>query len=146
MSSRAERDRAYRERNKVAVYARQAQWRAANAEHLKTREAKRRLEKRAMCLVATCRTRAQRRGIEFDLDTHVGALQARIDAGRCEVTGWPFSLSPGRNYDSPSLDRIDAKRGYVYDNTRVVLNLVNVAMGDWGENVLANVMRSWLSR
>lgn len=109
-------------------------------------EAKRRLEKRAMCLIATTRTRARKRGLDFDLHSHVAELQARIDMGVCELTGEPFDLSPGRKFNSPSLDRIDPRCGYTYDNVRVVLNLVNAALGDWGGDTLRAVMLRWLSR
>jgi hypothetical protein len=48
-SQRAEYDRAYRERAGVARKAKQAEWRAENAEHLKVRCTNRRIKKRAMC-------------------------------------------------------------------------------------------------
>lgn len=105
----------------------------------------RRLEKRAMCLVATTRTRARKRGLAFDLSEHVAELQARIDLGVCELTGYPFDLSPGRKFNSPSFDRINPSEGYSYDNVRVVLNLVNAALGDWGEETLRDVMGKWLA-
>lgn len=55
-------------------------------------------------------------------------------------------MSPGRKFNSPSLDRIDPSGGYTYDNVRVVLHLVNQALGDWGVETLSTVMRRWLSR
>jgi hypothetical protein len=119
-------------------------WKKNNKGRLLATEAKRRLEKRAMCLVATVRIRARKRSITFDLDEHVPELQERINAGRCELTGVPFDLAPGRKYNSPSLDRINPKGGYVYDNVRVVLNCVNAALGDWGEDILRSVMEAWL--
>lgn len=117
---------------------------AMNQERLAARGAQRRLEQRASCLIATTRTRSRKRGFAFDLDEHRLELQARVDHGLCELTGEPFDLSPGRKFNSPSIDRIDPRRGYTYDNVRIVLNLVNVALGDWGETVLADVMRRWL--
>ena len=121
-----------------------AEWSAANRDKKRASEAKRRLERRASCLVATARTRARKRGLDFDLDQHIGTLQARINAGKCELTGQPFDLSPGRKWSSPSVDRIDPKRGYTIDNVRIILNLVNTALGDWGEDVLRQVMTAWL--
>lgn len=118
-------------------------WKQANQEKVLAREAKRRLEKRAVVLVATTRTRARNRGLEFDLDQHITEIQQRIDAGRCEVTGEPFDLSPGRKFSSPSIDRLDCKRGYTYDNIRIVINLANAAMGDWGEKTLREVVVRW---
>ena len=121
-----------------------AAWILANREAKHESEARRRIEKRAMCLVATTRTRARKRGLAFDLDQHVAELQARIDRGVCELTGVAFDWAPGRKFNSPSFDRINPREGYTYDNVRVVLNLANAAMGDWGEVVLAQVMSVWL--
>jgi hypothetical protein len=123
-----------------------ARYAAANRERLAEAGAEFRLRRRASCLIATTRTRARKRGLAFDLDQHRADIQARIDRGACELTGEPFDLSPGRKFNSPSLDRINPARGYTHDNVRVVLNLVNAALGDWGEATLADVMRRWLLR
>jgi hypothetical protein len=120
-------------------------YRSQNKERLDEREAKRRLEKRAQCMIATVRTRCKRKGIEFGLDSYVAEIQARVDKGRCELTGYPFSLEPGKPFNTPSIDRIDPSNGYIYDNIRIVLHLVNCAMGDWGERILQDVMERWLS-
>lgn len=121
-------------------------WAAENRDHILAKEAKRRLEKRGQCMVATVRTRARLKGYEFDLDQHVADVQARLDVGVCELTGQPFDFSPGRKFNSPSIDRKDPNRGYTYDNIRIVLNVINVAMGDWGEEVLAQVVQQWIIR
>jgi hypothetical protein len=61
-------------------------------------------------------------------------------AGRCEVTGIEFARSEsGRSPWAPSLDRIDAKRGYTADNVRLVCLLVNQALGEWGDGPLRTV-------
>lgn len=139
---------AYRRRPEVVARTRKYMhdWAIANADKRAASEAKRRRYKRAMCLIATARTRARKRGIEFDLHQHVADIQNRIDVGVCEITGVKFDLSPGRKFNSPSLDRINPKLGYVHSNVRVVLNLMNAAMGDWGEEVLRSVMHVWNSR
>ena len=141
-------DRAYTSKPEVKEKRKEAyrKWKDLNRDRLLEREAKRRLEKRAKVLVATVRTRARKRGLEFDLDEHVQDLQRRVDMGVCEVTGQPFDLSPGRKYNSPSLDRIDPSKGYTHRNVRIVLNLVNAAMGDWGEEVLFRVMSDWVGK
>ncbi len=87
-----------------------------------------------------------RKGIPFDLWGHLPALQARIDAGKCEVTGLPFNLEGGRTWDSPSLDRIDPQSGYVFSNVRVVCHGVNSAMGDWGEQQLIRMAQAILEQ
>lgn len=118
-------------------------WAANNREYLRSKAAQRRLEKRAESLVANCRTRARRRDLAFDLDGMVADIQGRIDRGLCEVTGAEFDLSPGRKWNSPSIDRIDAKRGYLPDNVRVVCQAMNLAMGDWGEGPVWQMFQSW---
>lgn len=120
-------------------------WSLKNKDHLARREAKRRLEKRGQCLIANCRTRARKRGIKYDLDGEVAEIQRRIDVGRCEITGVPFDLSPGKKWNSPSIDRIDPIMGYVPGNVRVVCQAMNVAMGDWGEGPVWEMFQSWLA-
>ena len=120
-----------------------ARWRDNNRDHLRQREQRRKMEKRAQCAIAHARIRARRRGLPFDLDQHADEIQARIDAGRCEMTGLPFNLHGGRTWDSPSIDRIVPAEGYVIGNIRVILHAMNAALGDWGESVLRQVVEAW---
>ena len=83
------------------------------------------------------------------MDGFLPEFQARIDAGFCELTGYPFDLTPAeekgsRRFNGPSLDRIDSKKGYTRDNVRVVLNIVNYGLNIWSEDVLREVMSHWL--
>ena len=66
-------------------------------------------------------------------------------AGKCEISGIPFSekgVQWYRNPWSPSLDRIDSKKGYTPDNVRIVLCAVNAAMNEWGEDVFRLIAKS----
>lgn len=138
----------------VKKAARDAQinaWGKAHPENKAKSFAKYRLTRRGAALVAQVKKRAKLKGWDFDLDPHIPEIQRRIDAGVCEVTGYPFDLTPPENgftrrFNTPSLDRINPKRGYTYDNVRVVLCLVNVAICDWGDDVLREVMTHWLMR
>jgi len=128
--------------HKKAVY--QA-WALKNRDHLLRREKKRQLTKRAQCLVSYARKRARDHGHAFNLDSFVSDIQARIDAGKCELTGIPFTLDCGKRWDSPSLDRIDPAKGYIMVNVRVILHAMNAALGNWGEATLlamVSAMRS----
>lgn len=129
-----------REKRNAAIAA----WCANNAEHRAAKEATRRLVKRAQCLIASARTRARKKGLIFGLDDFEADLQRRIDAGFCEITGVPFDLSPGRKFNSPSLDRINPSDGYVPENIRVVCHAMNAAMGDWGDLPVWQMFVSWL--
>lgn len=67
-------------------------------------------------LLADARRRAHRRKIAFDITI------ADIDVPkRCPIFGAKLIWNAGRRRaDSPSLDRIDASRGYVRDNVWVI--------------------------
>lgn len=60
--------------------------------------------------------------------------------GCCAVSGLPFSSGKNAAWRIqpfyPSLDRIDSKVGYTKDNVRLVCAAVNLALNDWGEDVL----------
>lgn len=102
--------------------------------------------KRADRLVNQARLRANKSGIPYDLDAHRPAIRARFDKGHCEMTGIPFVIQNGRSAYGPSIDRIDPKKGYVYTNIRIVLDIMNVAMNAFGEETLRDVMSEWLKR
>jgi hypothetical protein len=125
--------------------AKSAQWRDKNRDYLRAKSKQRRLEKRAMCLVAAARVRARKKGIRFSLtSSDVQRLQDVIDRGRCELTGVRFSLEQGRCATNPSLDRIIPSAGYVQGNVRVVCQAMNLGMGDWGENILLEIVMAWI--
>lgn len=126
-----------------------SEWGKANRESKNRSWAKWRMTKRASSILASIKRRAARKGLEYDLDGFVHEFQARIDAGFCELTGYPFDLTPAdekgsRRFNGPSLDRIDPKKGYTRDNVRVVLNIVNYGLNIWSEDVLREVMSHWL--
>lgn len=98
-------------------------------------------------LFVQSRKNAKARGHAFDLTPdHFRALLARAD-GACMLTGIPFDLdlkvgaSDKRPY-APSLDRIDARRGYEPGNVRLVCVAVNLAMNRWGLPVLERIGRA----
>lgn len=99
-------------------------------------------------IVAECRRRSAKKGFPFDLDQHVEEIEARIQAGTCEMTGLPFELHARRKgvWNSPSIDRIEPAVGYLYHNIRVICFVMNAAMHDWGEERLRLVMQTWLGR
>ncbi len=95
-------------------------------------------------LLSLIRNRARKAGLAYDLDDHRPAIRARFDRGVCEMTGIAFVIQNGRHWASPSIDRIDPKKGYVYSNVRIVLDMMNVAMNAYGEDTLRHVMSTWL--
>lgn len=90
------------------------------------------------------------RGLAFKLDIpQMRALIARA-GGRCEVSGIPFD--EGRQSHStwkpfaPSLDRILSSASYDMENCRLVCCAVNIAMGNWGEDVLWTIALAMAAR
>jgi len=61
-------------------------------------------------------------------------LQTRLETGVCEFSGIPFSKRKDKAF-TPSLDRIDSKKGYTYDNVRIVCFIFNVSFMNWGDQL-----------
>jgi hypothetical protein len=91
------------------------------------------LKGRATHMLNNARSRAKRKGYEFDLD-HDFILQ-KLSKGVCEVTGLPFvfKLNGGKGHKtnsfSPSLERKDNSKGYTKDNVQIVCWIYNRAKG-----------------
>jgi hypothetical protein len=64
----------------------------------------------------------------------------------CAVSGLPFDISQldgvVRRPFAPSIDRIDGVLGYTKDNCRIVCCAVNLALNDFGENILWDIATS----
>lgn len=92
------------------------------------------------------KSRAGTRGIEHSLTLEAVIAAYDAQAGACAVTGIPFDISERLESEegwkrpySPSIDRIDSRRGYTAENTRLVCSAVNNAMGSWGEAVFIHL-------
>lgn len=106
----------------------------------------RELRRRWKYLIHYAHDRARKKGLPFDLLDHQDAIRFRVEAGACELTGLPFNAGKqGRAWDSPSIDRIEPQKGYVYGNIRVILYGLNEALSDHGEEVLRK-MTEYLHR
>ncbi len=143
---RADISKAYRAANPDKIRANFQQWKDRNPDRIRARSAERHLTKRAQSLIAHARTRARRKSLPFDLDDLAATqdIERRVNLGRCELTGLPFDFTPGRTFASPSLDRRNPVLGYTWANVRVVCHGINVAMGDWGEDVMSLVIIRYL--
>lgn len=104
-------------------------------------------EARAKTLHNACLKRAQKRGLPFDLTLEW--LTEKIKSGICEATGLAFDFGPppnGWNYNpkGPSVDQIDAGGGYTISNCRIVLVAFNNAVGQYGDDLYAEVATAFL--
>jgi len=82
------------------------------------------------------RSRAREAGFPCAIDAHDIDKLLVDQHWRCAVTGVDLvSPQPGTTRDpfGPSLDRIVPAMGYVVGNVRIVCNMVNFAMNEWGE-------------
>lgn len=70
--------------------------------------------------------------------------------GKCEISGIPFSLNLFGTSKTPpfgmSLDRKDSSRPYTLENCRIVCLAVNLAMREWGEDVMVKIGKAMLLR
>jgi len=97
-------------------------------------------------MIRAAKHRAKKNWLSFDLDDYRMEIRQRLSTGVCEMTGLPFCADGPRNWDSPSIDRINPEKGYVYGNIRLIVWALNSAFGHWGEDKFAIVARAWLER
>lgn len=133
----------FRDENKESLSRKRAARSAKQAAYRKEYNATHRGE----ILLREAGRRAKRRGLQFDLDQHEEAIIKRVNTARCEMTGLPLCLRNTKIFwDSPSLHRVEPKKGYVITNVKVVCFLMNSALGSWGEPILKKVMAAWSSK
>jgi len=93
----------------------------------------------AVYVVDQAKYRANRGGFPFGITAH-DLDKLFVDQGwRCAVSGSLF-VAPGtkvnqwhRHPFGPSVDRIVPNLGYMPGNIRIVTNMVNAALSNWGE-------------
>lgn len=100
--------------------------------------------------VAHSRHRARKSGIPHTIDSHdIERLLVDQD-WRCAISGLPLDAprngTKKRTPFGPSLDRIRPALGYVPGNLRILCNVVNFAINEWGEEAFYRVARAMIER
>lgn len=91
---------------------------------------------------AGAKARAKKSGVAYSIDSRYIETLLVDNEWRCAVSGHPLSYGVANmkflvDPFGPSLDRIVPELGYVPGNVRVVCNIANAAMNEWGlENLL----------
>lgn len=104
---------------------------------------------KAGVLFSAAQQRAKAKNLKFTLTREW--IEARLEAGACEITGEAFHFGPpekghSHNPYAPSLDRINTKAGYTPKNCRVVLFMVNTAMNAFGEFQFEYISKCFLEK
>lgn len=103
---------------------------------------------RAGALITWVRSRAAKRGMEFDLTREWA--EEKIESGVCEVTGIQFEYSKNGNDRfqpfMPSVDRIDSSKGYTQDNCRMVVWIYNMAKAEWDDDTVLKMATALVAK
>lgn len=140
------RDWRNRQREESPEKAREANRRWYEANRDKAKEMKRQWSRENIerAMLGQARSRARRRGQECTITE--ADVEALIASGICAITGLPFVLEwdgqSVKNPWAPSLDRIDARLGYVQDNVWAVCWIVNHMRCDYPDKVHAKAARA----
>lgn len=91
------------------------------------------------------RRSAIERDIPFELEVPEIYDLMRSTDFRCAISGVSFSKQAAegawRDPWAPSIDRIENRHGYAFDNVRVVSLIANTAMNAWGYDTLLRLAR-----
>ena len=99
---------------------------------------------RSRVLLKDARHRARKKRLKCTIT--VDWLESRISEGVCEVSGLPLVISAKKSPWTPSLDRINPRKGYTPENTRVVVWLYNMAKGDHSDDDVSQLMEALFTR
>lgn len=142
--------RIYRDANRGKIRALNRKWAKANPDAM-LRAGKKYLASphgKAARLLIGAKRRSKKLRVPFDLKE--SDILLPLELGVCEATGIAFCMpgAPGeRSPFAPSLDRIKPAHGYVSGNVRVVVWALNAACGEWGEEILWQIVKArWPER
>ena len=99
---------------------------------------------RALQIMQGVVARSRKRGTPVEITPEW--IEARLEAGVCEISGLAFRLDEKsvKGPFAPSLDRIDNSLGYSPSNCRMILWALNTAFSWWDEEQTREIMLAWL--
>ena len=80
-------------------------------------------------ILARTKYRSKKKGFSYDLDYEFIKDALDSQEWRCSLSGIPFVIGEGKHRHSPSVDRIDSNKGYTKDNVRIIIDVLNTALG-----------------
>jgi hypothetical protein len=135
-------------REKAAAVSRQ--WHADNRQYSNDRRITRKQNSRTavpwLVLINAAKARAKKKGLVFSLTPAWGEVRW---TGRCELSGLPFTLGlrgSGAKRFSPSIDKIDPKKGYTPSNCCIILWCLNAFKYDGTDDQMLMVARALVAR
>lgn len=135
-------------KNAAAIKQQSAEWRERNREHLRVRSSALYYETREKTPWKDIVRSAFRRALAKDLPFDLTADWAKARwTGCCEITGIPFVLTNTTSgFYSPSIDRIEASKGYTQDNCRFALFSVNSFKGPGTDEDMLSVAKAIVAK
>ena len=93
------------------------------------------LEGRVATLYNAAKQRSNQKGTEFEISK--ARIWIALKIGVCERTGIPFdfTLPNDTNFNpfTPSIDKINSKKGYTNDNIQIVCTVYNLGKGEMSD-------------
>ena len=102
-------------------------------------------------IFSAARTRAKNKNLIFDLTLDFIFKMFDNQNGVCSLTGLKLDTGfkiRGVNFNpyAPSLDKIDANKGYIRDNVRIVSVIANLSLNGFGDLIFDEMCRSYVNK
>ena len=133
--------KAYYEANKEEVTIKKKEYRVKNHELLKAKDRAYYRNKYRKRMLSHAKTRQRLYGHELNID-----IDDIIIPDTCPLLGIPLYISEGRKSvkaNSPSLDRIDPKKGYIKGNVWVISHRANTIKSDASLDDMILLIENW---
>jgi hypothetical protein len=123
--------RQYYLNNKERIKEINKKWRQNNLESSRTSNKKCRLNNPLRYLLQSCISRAKKRNLNYDnINLLQEYFQSIYDKGECEICHYKLEHNIGNGYgyakdNSPSIDQIIPKNGYIIGNVALICNKCN---------------------